>query len=102
MLVFKSTSQCLKSHSFIALILWQRQMTVYNWESHVMPVWFPQGAQQSSETVSWVSGGAGGTAGVGQRRAASADQQPGHQLLLRPVSTHEAWGRVMENHTMRQ
>lgn len=63
--------------------------------THVIPVWFPQGAQQSFETVFWVSGGAGGTAGVGQWRAAPADQQPGHQLLLRPVSTHEAWRCVI-------
>lgn len=54
--------------------------------NHVLFLSFPQGAQQSSEAVSWVSGGAGGTAGVGQWRAAPADQQSGHQLLLWLVS----------------
>lgn len=54
--------------------------------TRVLFLWFLQGAQQSSEAVSRVSGGAGGAAGVGQRRAATADQQPGHQLLLRLVS----------------
>lgn len=49
-----------------------------------------QGAELPAEAVSGLPGGAGGPAGVGERGAASADHQPGSQLLLRPVSVHSS------------
>lgn len=45
-----------------------------------------QGAELPAEAVSGLPGGAGGPAGVGEWGAAAADNQPGSQLLLRPVS----------------